>query len=152
MAEEIDECISMNSACWTQQSNKSTHNGRGNRWVHREFSILCAWLVPPVGLHPLHWAMCLVFFQRTTSAIKMASKYGVFFIIFFCMWPCHPHGQYGANTWAMAASSGYKWSPWLPASGNISGIAPAHQCGYWTGSNWGAFICHHWFQGRPNHM
>jgi hypothetical protein len=49
-------------------------------------AILAQWCQPVasvVALDPLYWAMRAVLYRRTTTAIKMASKYGALFVVFF---------------------------------------------------------------------
>jgi hypothetical protein len=58
------------------------------------------------ALDLLYWEMCVLLYQRTTMAIKIASKNGEFLSTFF-MQPWRPLVQYGANTPPIAASSGF---------------------------------------------
>jgi hypothetical protein len=54
-------------------------------------AILARWHQPVafnVALDPLYWAMRAVLYRRTTTAIKMASKYGALFMVFFLA--CNP--------------------------------------------------------------
>jgi hypothetical protein len=63
-----------------------------NRPSHVPFmllaTILAQWRHPVASseaLDFLHWAICVVFYQRTAAAIKMASKAGPFFLSLFCL-------------------------------------------------------------------
>ncbi len=66
------------------------------RWcVLRHFSsvAIARWRQPVtsvLALDPLYWAMRVVSYRRTTTAIKMASKYGALFVNFSCMRPRCP--------------------------------------------------------------
>jgi hypothetical protein len=49
-------------------------------------AILARWhqtVASLVALDPLYWAIHAVSYRRTTTAIKMASKYGAFSVVFF---------------------------------------------------------------------
>ncbi len=87
------------------------------------------------ALHLLYQTMRAVLYQRTTTAIKMASKvYPIFCHRFVC---CCPGSRWGDTEWVVArwqqrpvASGG---SPGHSASGNAVCIAPMHSHGHQKG-------------------
>ncbi len=68
--------------------------------------ILAQWWCPVASseaLDLLHWAMCVVTYQRIAMAIKMASFAGVF--VDCCLYACCPGGRWG-NTEQVVADAG----------------------------------------------
>jgi hypothetical protein len=65
---------------------KNMKNGVGmSNWL-LSATILARWrrpVVSNIALDLLHWAMCAVSYRHTATAIKMASKYGAFFVVVF---------------------------------------------------------------------
>jgi hypothetical protein len=64
--------------------------------LHLLVAILAQWqrlVASTKALDLLHWAMRAVFYWRTTAAIKMASKVGLFFC--HCVICCCPGGRWG---------------------------------------------------------
>ncbi len=86
-------------------------------------AILAQWRQPVasiVALDPLYWAICMVLYRRTTTAIKMTSKYGALFIIFFLAWD--PIVHWDDTEWILA-----RW--WCPVASSEA-LDPLHQAMY----------------------
>ncbi len=82
------------------------------------------------ALNLLHQAMCAVTYRRIAMAIEVASFLGVFFLLLFvCLLPWRPLGQYGLSSCPMPECSGFRSSHGHAALGNAICIAPAHRRG-----------------------
>jgi hypothetical protein len=82
------------------------------------------------ALNFFYQAMRAVLYRHTATAIKMASLFGLFLLLLFCLlllW--RPLGQYGASSCPTAASSGFQSSPGHAALGDVLRIAPADHHG-----------------------
>jgi hypothetical protein len=61
-------------------------------------------------------------------------------LLFVCLLPWRPLGQYGASSCPMAVSSGFRSSPGHAALGGAVCIAPVHRCGHQNGRRM-RYIC-----------
>ena len=78
--------------------------------------------------------MRAVLYRRTAAAIEMASLFGTFLLLLFCLLlPWRPLGQYGGRSYPMAAPSGFWSSPEHASLGNLLCIAPADPHGHQNG-------------------
>jgi hypothetical protein len=96
-------------------------------------AILARWqrlVASKKALNLLYWAICVVLYWHTATAIKMASFFGTFFAIVSFALPLRLLGQYGVSSRPMAASSGFLSSPGHASLGDAVCIAPAHRHGH----------------------
>jgi hypothetical protein len=86
-------------------------------------AILARWHQPVasiIALDPLYWAMHAVLYRRTTSAIKTASKYGAFFVVFFLHATLMSAGMIQSK---YLPDGGVQWllvKPWTPFTGQCT--------------------------------
>jgi hypothetical protein len=114
------------------EKNRHVHD-----WLHLLAAIVTRWQRPVASneaLDLLYWAMQVVSYRRTATAIKMASKVGLFLSSFRFLSPWRLPGQYGASSCPMAASSGFLGSPGHAALGDTSSIASTHPHGHQNGT------------------
>ncbi len=105
-------------------------------------SLLCYWLqYLPYGhlvasnkaLDLLHWEICSIVPAHCRGHQNGHFFWCICWLLFVCLLPWRPLGQYGVSRRPMAASSGFWSSPGHAASGNALHIALADRRGHW---NW----------------
>jgi hypothetical protein len=109
--------------------------------------ILAQWWRPVASseaLDLLHWAMCAVLYQRTTAAIKMASKIGQFCCRCFV---CYCPGSLWGNTeqvvtqWQHPVASGAALD--MPHWAMLYVLTQCTAVSNKMTNNGGALVCHH---------